>query len=346
MGSDALRYSDAVETVSPLRIGLVGVGDAGRHHARAIAALAASLDAGEPLCRLAALCARRPERAAAFAAAALAPPDAAVFPDLDAMLQARACDVAVLATPDALHAEQVRACAAAGVHVLCEKPLGLDGASARAAAAACRSAGVRLGVGYHLRHHAGHQVLRRALPRLGPLRHLDVRWTWPDPAVDGWRASGAQARSWALSALGTHALDLAAWLTGQPLTAVAASRWPESGIDRAADLLLQGPASSGGLLVHVFVSVELRSASRVSVIGPAGELEALGTLGAHGGGAVLFRPPRGEPEALPFIAIDPYEVQLRAFLRAVRDGHEPEVGGEAGARNVEWLDRLGPARPA
>jgi 1,5-anhydro-D-fructose reductase (1,5-anhydro-D-mannitol-forming) len=321
------------------RLGLVGLGDAGRHHAGALAALQA-----EGLCQWTALCARDPARIAAFAASASAPAGIGAFDNLASLLAARACDALILATPDGLHAEQVRACAAAGVHVLCEKPLALDVASAQAAWEACRAAGVRLGVGYHLRHHAGHRLMRAEMAeRVGTVRHVDLRWTWPDPASQGWRAKGHGARWWSLAALGTHALDLAQWLVNRPLTVASASVWPEDGVDRAADVLLRG---NEGLLVHVFVSVELRTVSRVSVAGTAGELEALGTLGARGTGAVTWRAPREEPRAVPFTAVDPYLEQLRAFLASLRDGSQPSASGEDGLRNVRWLDQLGPAAPS
>jgi predicted dehydrogenase len=95
----------------------------------------------------------------------------------------------------------------------------------------------------------------------------------------------------------------------------------------------------------VFVSVELRTVPRISVVGTAGELEALGTLGARGTGTVMWRAPREEPRDLPFVAVDPYVEQLREFLTALREGREPEAYGEDGVRNVEWLDRVGSGTP-
>ena len=49
-------------------------------------------------------------------------------------------DTVLVATPDALHYEQVMACARAGKHVICEKPVGLNVAQAHEMWAACREA--------------------------------------------------------------------------------------------------------------------------------------------------------------------------------------------------------------
>ncbi len=61
----------------------------------------------------------------------------------------------IIATPDRLHAEQAIAAAAAGKHVLVEKPMATSVDEADAMVAACRAAGVQLGVAYHMRWHLG-----------------------------------------------------------------------------------------------------------------------------------------------------------------------------------------------
>ena len=60
-----------------------------------------------------------------------------------------AIDAVYVATPVHLHAEQTIAAAAAGKHVLCEKPMAMDASECDRMIAACRAAGVRLGVAYY-----------------------------------------------------------------------------------------------------------------------------------------------------------------------------------------------------
>jgi predicted dehydrogenase len=315
--------------VTPLRAALVGLGDAGRHHARALAALAA-----EGRVAWTAVVGRDPERVAAAWHAAAVPAPVRSVVGLDALLDDGDCDAVVLATPDGQHADQVVRCAERGLAVLVEKPLALSAADARRAVDACRAAGVGLSVGYHLRHHAGHQLVRERLDDLvGRLRHVDVRWAWPDPATDGWRARGDGARFWSLAALGTHGIDLAMWLAGGPPAEVAAVREPPRGIDRAADVALRWDA---GVLGHVAVAITHRAVPRLVIAGDAGEVECTGTLGARGDGAIAHRRPREAPTAIPFDPIDPYRAQLEAFLDGARGG-----GVDAAAvDNVAILEQL------
>jgi predicted dehydrogenase len=62
-----------------------------------------------------------------------------------------AIDAVYIATPVRLHAQQTIAAAAAGKHVLCEKPMAMDAAECDEMIEACRRAGVALGIAYYRR---------------------------------------------------------------------------------------------------------------------------------------------------------------------------------------------------
>lgn len=75
-----------------------------------------------------------------------------------------------------------------------------------------------------------------------------------------------------------------------------------------------------GATAHVSVAITHRAVSRLVVTGDAGELEALGTLGARGEGELWRRPPRGPAVALPFEPESPYVNQLRDFVERAGSG--------------------------
>ena len=317
-----------------MRVALVGLGDAGRHHARALAALAREGGA-----TFAALCARDAGRIERFRGEAGVTDDVASFTSLEALLDARACDAVILATPDGVHAEQVAHAAAAGVHVLVEKPLALSRADGERALAAARAADVTVQVGYHHRFHAAHALVRERLAMLvGAPCHVFARWAWADPAAAGWRARGDGARWWALAALGTHAIDLVSWLTDRPIVGVAAILdRNDAGMDRAADVSL---ALGGGLLAHVAVAVTHGAVPRVHIAGDAGEIELVATLGARGAGDIVHRAGREPPRPIAFQPVDPYLAQLRAFvIRAAAGGFDDGAALHALA-NLEILERI------
>jgi predicted dehydrogenase len=121
-------------------------------------------------------------------------------------------DAVVLATPHSLHERQIMAAAAAGKHVHVEKPITLTRASADAAVAAARKAGVVLAVGYCRRFHPSVVELRRRLKegRLGTVVSMLAQHTTSTAqfiAPDNWRAAPEEAPGGALTAVGVHALD-------------------------------------------------------------------------------------------------------------------------------------------
>src|SRR4051812_71645 len=72
------------------------------------------------------------------------------YDDLELILEKGSVDVLYVSTPNALHKECVLRAAAAGVHVLCEKPLATSVADCEQMAEACGKAGVKLMVAYRL----------------------------------------------------------------------------------------------------------------------------------------------------------------------------------------------------
>jgi predicted dehydrogenase len=317
-----------------MRIGLAGLGDAGRHHARALRALGV---AGE--ITWAAACGRDLARARKLCEDEGGGMPLQAFADLDAMLDGAGLDAVILATPDGLHVEQALAALARGIHVLVEKPLALDVEAAKRAVAAAEGARRALAVGYHLRHHEGHRLVYERLPALvGSLRRIEARWAWPDPATSGWRARGEAARYWSLAALGTHLVDLAVWLGGETEAArVVADVRRRDGADVAAEATIRFP---GGVVAELGVSVEYRSVPRLSLVGTEGEVECLGTLGARGAGSIVRRTPRGETTPVPFTPADPYLLQLRAFVDDARTGRAPATGGAVAVAVVEMVERI------
>lgn len=101
----------------------------------------------------------------------VAPPQAARYDNLEALLDDRAVDIVHVATPPFLHGSIARQAAERGKHVLVEKPLATTIEDARAAIAAAQRSGVQLSIDYVLRHHPIHRLAIQ-LTRLGALGRL------------------------------------------------------------------------------------------------------------------------------------------------------------------------------
>ncbi len=261
------------------------------------------------------------------------------FDDLNRLVEDPSLDAVIIATPDKLHAEQTLACARAGKHVFVEKPMATSVEDAQAMCDACGEAGVKLGVAYHLRWHAGHRALARRAHagELGELRHVRVHWSRRAENADNWRASPEVGRWWSLAGVGTHCLDQIRWLLLpscgevvqiESVTDNSVWRIPH---DETAILCLK--FASGASAVSC-TSMQFDAPRRMEVYGSRGWAVCEDTLGPGGAGRVWTN--EGE---LPFDPVDPYAGEIRDFADAIVHNREPEVGGEEGMRNVELLVR-------
>ncbi|MBX7213970.1 MAG: Gfo/Idh/MocA family oxidoreductase, partial [Thermoflexales bacterium] len=149
------------------------------------------------------------------------------YTDWRALIDDPEVDVFDNAGPNDLHADPNIAAAQVGKHVISEKPLGRTAAEAHAMWQAARKARIRHQVAFNYRFVPAVRLIRELIDagRLGRIYHFRAAYLqeWiasPDfPMV--WRLEAAQAGSGALGDLGSHLIDLARYLVGEPRSVVA-----------------------------------------------------------------------------------------------------------------------------
>jgi predicted dehydrogenase len=137
-----------------------------------------------------------------------------------------AINAVVLATPHTQHRAQVEAAAAAGKHVFCEKPFALTKADAQAAIAACRRAGVALGVGHNRRLWPSVVMLKEliASEKFGTIMFAEGNYSHDilaNTPLDNWRSAPQETKAGGMTGMGIHLLDAYSFLVG-PMTRVSA----------------------------------------------------------------------------------------------------------------------------
>jgi predicted dehydrogenase len=204
--------------MSRVRIGLIGYGSwAERVHIPSIA-----LSANAELAAVAGPDAARAEAMARQHGARYGASDPLTVigdPSIDAVL---------VCSPNDAHPAAVLAAAAAGKHVLCEKPLARTLAEARGMAEAVRSAGVRHMTAFTWRHVPAARLMRdlAAAGEIGRLLHAEAHflhggWLKLD-ARRPWRFDRRRMGSGILGDLGVHVFDLLAWMAGRPISRACA----------------------------------------------------------------------------------------------------------------------------
>ncbi len=166
-----------------------------------------------------------PERGAARATALGV---AKAYDSLDHLLDDPQVDVVHVTSPNDLHVSQSMAILAAGRHVVCEKPLSLTAADSRTLVERAAETGLVNAVNFNIRHYPLNQHARDvvATGALGDVRLVTGRYFQDWLLLPGdwnWRLRpdvGGALR--AVGDIGSHWLDLMAFVTGQPIVSVMA----------------------------------------------------------------------------------------------------------------------------
>lgn len=150
------------------------------------------------------------------------------FDDLDAVIAAKP-DVVHVCTPNRFHREYSLALLAAGINVICEKPLGLTVEEAVEMDDAAAASGLVATVPFVYRFHPMVREIRarRIAGELGELAvvHGSYQQDWMlPPEVGSWRVDPAEGgASRAFADIGSHWCDLVEWVSGERFAEVSAS---------------------------------------------------------------------------------------------------------------------------
>ena len=150
----------------------------------------------------------------------------AIGTSFEEVLADPAVQAVVLATPHTKHPEQVKALAAAGKHIYCEKPFALSKAEAAAMLDAVKRAGVVIGVGHHFRLMPSIRVLDELMKSgaFGTVMHVEGNYShdWlANLPADTWRMAAAESRAGGMTGMGIHVLDCFRDLNG-PMKRISA----------------------------------------------------------------------------------------------------------------------------
>ena len=248
--------------------------------------------------------------------------------------------------PNHLHSEWTKAAAAAGKHVLCEKPIAMTSSEAQDMVEVCESSGVLLMEAFMYRLHPM-WVRTMELVRggaIGDVRSVQTVFSYfnDDPANI---RNIPDAGGGALYDIGCYAVNVARMVFGtEPTRVKAAIRGDERlGTDVVTSALLDF-----GERHSTFVcSTQLEPDQRVDIHGTTGRLvveipfnipddRPTRVLQVAGGEPPVS--PRIETHEIP--AANPYSLQADAFSKAIRSGGPVPVEPADAVANMEVIERI------
>jgi len=196
-----------------------------------------------------------------------------------------------IATPVNVHLKQIKMAAAAGKHILCEKPLAMNATQAREAVDACRKAKVFLQEGYMMKFHGAHVRIRDLIANgdLGKVVYLRAQLScWYPPIPGAWRQDPKKGGGGALIDMATHLYDLLEFFAGpiRYVTAMCGNLVQSYKSEDAATTLVQFKSGAQATVDTFCCIPDEASRTRLEVYGSKGAVFSEGTIGQSVGGKV------------------------------------------------------------
>ncbi|MCE9604901.1 MAG: Gfo/Idh/MocA family oxidoreductase [Planctomycetia bacterium] len=245
-------------------------------------------------------------------------------------------DAVYIPLPNELHRPWALRAAAAGKHVLCEKPLALDIADAEGIVHGCRAAGVVLMEAFMWRHHPRVALARKLLAegKLGALSYVKMDFSFVIDHAD-WRLDAARGGG-ALFDLGCYGINISRLFTGaEPSEIHARARYLKPGVDMSLGMQLHFP---GDVIALLDASFECPNRNRLELVGTQGSLEFPGGVLPEETSTLVYRTDAGT-ETLSIPAADQYAEMFDCFARSVA-AKRIEAPAEDGLANMRVVQAV------
>ena len=269
-------------------------------------------------------------------------------------------DAVCIATPTGTHAEIAIAAAAAGKHVLTEKPMASSTAEADAMIAACDKAGVTLGVIYMYRFMEPAVKMKRALDE-GLIGRITLAVCTSKSLRDQayyesgeWRGNWAGEGGGSLMTQTSHTIDLLVWMVGE--VSNVAGFWTTTPMHRIEvdDMAVASIRFAGGALGTIVSSTAITPPEdrTLTIYGESGTIglvgDRLSQWDVPGGPDSEARellaegaPDRGDTAGTPYyVDSELHRRRIEDFVVAIETGRRPSIDGQEGRRSLAVIEAI------
>lgn len=273
-----------------------------------------------------------------------------IYTDFDALAAASNIDAVVNGLPNYLHASTTIAMLSHGKHVLCEKPMAMNVAEAKAMQAAAATAGVKLMIAFPWRSNPDYQWLRAKLAAgvLGKVYKVRADAVTPSggPDPSNWRTQPEISGGGVMFDIGSHSLDTISFLFGDQVrpTRVFARMEPPPQSGAIDDLANAFVEYDNGMIGIVEAGWNHPLPKRLH-----GGVEIFGTLGsALTFPTELWTQRKGEWQVeSPGFETDRSKIidnlfaeQVAQFVDCIANDTSPLCDGKQGVRDMELVEAM------
>jgi len=262
------------------------------------------------------------------------------YASLEEGLASEEADVVDICLPTDLNFEHVRIAARAGKHIMLEKPIALDVATADAMIRETRKKKLVFMVGHVLRFWPEYVTIKKLIDsgKLGRVVTAEAVRLCESPVWSPWFLEGKKSGGGILN-LGIHDIDFLNWVFGKPRTVLAAGEKARGGVYNDLETLLRYPKNvAASVKTCMTMPKGFPFTMMLRVRGTKGTVEFIfragGNLETRGGAQseLMFYPERGRPARPKVKDADGYREEVAYFVNCVRRGKQPEIATGADAK--------------
>lgn len=250
-------------------------------------------------------------------------------------------DAIYIPLPNSMHREWVIKAAAAGKHILCEKPLGLTAAECDEMALAAEQGGVLLMEAFMYRFHPQTELVQELVASgvIGELRMIKSAFTFHLTNPANIRLS-AELGGGALMDVGCYCVNISRTLAGsEPVEAQAYATWADSGVDAQIAGTLRW---ANGLIAQFDAALTLERREAYQAAGTDGYIDvpAAFVLNRETAHTITVRHGRRSEESHQTVAVDEYQLMAEHFADCVQQQKPVRYPPAEAAANMRAIEAL------
>lgn len=254
-------------------------------------------------------------------------------------------DIVYVCLPNSMHAEYTIRAAAAGKHVMCEKPMAISVRECEEMIAACKKAGKKLMIGYRCHFEATNlEAIRLASSgAIGTRKYFrsEHGFTQGDPSR--WRLKRALSGGGSLMDIGIYALNASRYMTGEEPVAVYAHEVTDRNdprfheVEDRIEFELEFPSG----VIASCMSMYSANQNHILLVGDKGRVEMEPSTRYSGNRLWTGRDGReNEVTPPPGPGSTQFAGQLDHLVECIRQDKEPIVSGEEGLRDMRLIEAI------
>ena len=248
-------------------------------------------------------------------------------------------DAVYVSTTNELHAEQAIAAAKAKKHVLCEKPLAMEIATAKKMVEIAAECGVVFATNHHLRCSGTHRKIREIIStgKIGTVYSARINHAVSLPErLRGWRLDAAAKGAGVVLDIVVHDVDTLRAALGADIvevtTLVSTQSLGQNGIEDSSMCLFR--MSNGALVSSHESFVVPYGVTSFEINGSAGSIVATNVMGQDPVGEIRLRTAAGDQIVEPDDRENLYVYSLRKFEAATKGNGSPAADGKDGIASL------------